>query len=174
LLKNSLIMTKKITKRPNDPEYWAWRATASFKGRPKAFKDQKHLWKLACQYFQWVDDNPFIKTDFIRSGERAGEVVKQECQRPYTWSGLETYLCEKNYLSTLEDYKANTDGRYADFADVIRAIEGVMRTQKFDGATVGAFCHNIIARDLGLVDKHEQDIRLPKKTIADLLRDSNT
>jgi hypothetical protein len=42
-----------------------------------------------------------------------------------------------------------------DFSEVIHAIEEIIRTQKFEGAAVGAFNANIIARDLGMVDKKD-------------------
>ncbi|QCW20368.1 DNA packaging protein [Flavobacterium phage FPSV-S2] len=42
-----------------------------------------------------------------------------------------------------------------DFSDVIRTIKDIMFSQKFEGAAVGAFQQNIIARDLGLANKNE-------------------
>lgn len=36
-------------------------------------------------------------------------------------------------------------------------VETTIYTQKFEGAAVGAFNSNIIARDLGLADKKEID-----------------
>ena len=42
-----------------------------------------------------------------------------------------------------------------DFTRVITHVENVIFTQKFEGATVGAYNANIIARDLGLIDHQE-------------------
>lgn len=41
--------------------------------------------------------------------------------------------------------------------EVTTYVEEIIRTQKFEGAAVGAFNANIIARDLGLSDKKEID-----------------
>ena len=42
-----------------------------------------------------------------------------------------------------------------DFSSVITRIEQTIYAQKFEGAAVGSFNANIIARDLGLKDKSE-------------------
>ena len=47
-----------------------------------------------------------------------------------------------------------------DFAGVIKQIEHIIRTQKFEGAAAGFLNPNIIARDLGLVEKSEQKVDL--------------
>jgi len=39
--------------------------------------------------------------------------------------------------------------------EVIRAINAIMYTNKFDGASCGLYNANIIARDLGLADKKD-------------------
>ncbi len=44
-----------------------------------------------------------------------------------------------------------------DFLMVIARIEETIETQQFEGACVGAFNANIIARKLGLSDKQELD-----------------
>lgn len=41
--------------------------------------------------------------------------------------------------------------------EVLSRIERVIETQQFEGACVGAFNANIIARKLGLADKQEVD-----------------
>lgn len=138
--------------KPTDPDYWEWRKKT---GRPKALKSPKQLWQLACEYFERTIDNPIIKLDFIRGGENAGELVKMPTARPFTWAGLEAYLFERSIIGRLEDYKANTDGNYEEFSEVIHAIDKIMYSQKFEGAAAGIFHHAIIARDLGLTEKIE-------------------
>lgn len=133
-----------------DLGYWEWRKNV---GRPKNLESPEKLWELACKYFQMVDELPYEKQDFIRGGEAAGSIVKLESIQPYTWAGFEDYLFENKLLVRLDDYKANKEGRYAEYADIIARIGNIMYDQKFRGASVGAFKENIIARDLGLTDK---------------------
>lgn len=158
---------KKIPE-PGDPDYWEWRGRTGMRGKPKAFKNPEHLWHVACQYFDRITKNPFYKEDFVRGGDEAGTIVKLKTIRPFTWAGLEDFCNEKGYLNCLEDYQRNKDNRYTEYASVIRAIDKTMRTQKFEGAAVGAFNANIISRDLGLIDKSEQRVENITVTLPDI------
>ena len=40
---------------PKGNQFWKARAKH---GRDKIFKTPDALWKAACEYFEWVDDNP--------------------------------------------------------------------------------------------------------------------
>lgn len=109
------------------------------------------LWESACEYFEWCDTNPWMKKDWV--GKDATEVDRPNA-RPYTMSGLCLFLdCSDSYF---REFKSNPPkGSTEDFLTVITRIEQTIYTQKFEGAVVGAFNANIIARDLGLVDKKE-------------------
>lgn len=123
-------------------------------GRPKALKSPEELWQHACDYFQQCDEHPWQRTDF--RGKDAVE-VHIPTQTPYTWQGFEDFLFERAVLVRIDDYKSNKDGRYADFADIISRIDKIIWRMKYEGAVVGAFNHNIIARDLGLADSKKLD-----------------
>ena len=48
-------------------------------GRP--FKYTRDEFDLAWQqYFQWVDDNPWIKNEAVKSGELAGTIIRYQPQ----------------------------------------------------------------------------------------------
>jgi hypothetical protein len=128
-------------------------------GRPKAIKSPAHLWNLACDYFASIDEEPFVKKDFIRGGNAAGTIVDIPTQRPYTWQGFDNYVFFKDIIWDLKAYRNNTNGNYAEFSPIIARIDSIIYNQKFEGAAVGAFHHAIIARDLGLTDKVEQTIK---------------
>lgn len=138
-----------------DPGYWKWRGNV---GKPKNLKSPKQLMDAASEYFQWCDDNPFVKHDFIRSGDMAGDIVSIPTMRPYTWQGLEMWLRDKNLLAKLDDYRSNKDGRYPEYADTLTHISQIIFDQKFSGAAVGLFNSNLISKDLGLVDRTENTI----------------
>ena len=89
--------------------------------------------------------------------------------RPFTLSGLQLYIgCNDHYFS---QFKKNLDEDEEDFTSVITRIEKTIYTQKFEGAVVGAFNANIIARDLGLSDKTDitskGEMILPIITVQD-------
>lgn len=130
-------------------------------GREKLFSDPDILWKEACKYFEWCDENPLKTVEQARGSRKQPEKGKGKKQpednglidlplmRAYTWEGLELYLG----LDSLREYKTNID--YKDFSQVITHIGKIIYTQKFTGAAAGLLNANIIARDLGLSDKQE-------------------
>jgi hypothetical protein len=131
-----------------------WKARAS-NGRKKIFSSPESLWESACEYFQWVDDNPLEKA-IIYQGEVTG---KESLMRAMTLSGLCIFLdVNTNYFTDFKDRLDNSDDeRKEDFTRVINNIYEVIKTQKFEGASAGLLNSNIIARDLGLTDKKQVD-----------------
>lgn len=146
---------------PKNNQFWKLR---SKHGRDKLFESPELLWEAACEYFEWCDKNPWIKVEQAKQKpevykDKKGNVkvtpqlFKLPTQRPYTLTGLALYLdVSKNYWEEFK--KASHEG----FLGVITRVEETIYTQKFEGAAVGAFNANIISRDLGLVDKKEQNI----------------
>jgi hypothetical protein len=144
---------------PKGNQFWKLR---SKHGRDKLFSDPKLLLETAFDYFQWCDDHPWYKNEQVKTAAKPfhnddGEVVfpPNICEiptaRPYSLSGLCHYLnCDE---VTLRSYTKDEDKK--DFFTVTHAIVNIIETQQFEGATVGAFNANIIARKLGLVDKKD-------------------
>lgn len=132
---------------PKGNQFWRIR---SKHGRDKLFANADMLWNAALEYFQWSDENPWVKCEAIKSGEQAGEIIRIPTARPYTIKGLCIYLDVNE--SYWRDFK-KSDNLSEDFSSVITRVEEIIATQKFEGAAVGAFNPTIIARDLGLVDK---------------------
>jgi hypothetical protein len=123
-----------------------WKNVINKTGRPRIFESPEILWKRCCEYFEWVDENPIIKTDF--KGKDA-QSVKYELQRPYTWSGLYVFLGVCN----LEYYKEKNE-----FSEILTHITNVIYTQKLEGAAAGIFNAQIIAKEIGLTDKIDHGI----------------
>ena len=102
-----------------------------------------------CQnYFEWIHENPFFKTDVIRSGNNAGQILYIPVQRPMTLSGLLVYL--GIVIKTWNDYSERN--RHKDICAFVREI---IDQNQLEGAMVGVFNPAITARRLGLVDKTE-------------------
>lgn len=134
---------------PAGNQFWKLR---SKHGRNKLFASPEMLWDAACEYFSWCDKHPWNKVDF--KGAMV-EKVKIPTERPYTISGLCLYLdCDRSYFAKFKSNLKADD----DFFTVITRIEDVIYTQQFEGATVGAYNGNIIARALGLAEKKEVDL----------------
>ena len=152
---------------PKGNQFWKFR---SKHGRDKLFTTPELLWGAAREYFQWCDEHPWMKVEQARATGKPGLALKvtkgkvKDIQatrpaglaelptaRPYTLSGLCHYLdCAESYF---REFKRNKPPD--DFMTVITRIELIIETRQFEGATVGAYNANIIARKLGLSDKSE-------------------
>jgi len=138
-----------------------WKARSSHGRKPK-FKDSETLWNGACEYFQWVEDNPLDKALVYQ-----GEVMEtpEPLMRAMTISGMCLFLdiCEDTWSS----YRKR-DG----FLGVTKKAEQIIYNQKFSGAAAGMLNPNIIARDLGLTDnqsiKHAGKVGLVDLTDSEL------
>lgn len=152
---------------PKGNQFWKNR---SKHGRNKLFGTPKLLMQAALEYFQWCDSNPWIKKEQLKKptvikdkkgNERVESIADIPTARPYTLSGLCIYLCvNSQYFIDFKQSIAPKEGekwtkKNKDFSEVIHTIEEIIRTQKFEGAAVGAFNANIIARDLGMVDRKD-------------------
>lgn len=132
---------------PIGNKFWQQR---SKHGRDKLFESPELLWEAASEYFTNTDNRKWVKKDWV--GKDAYQ-VERETETPYTYSGLCLYLgTNRGYFS---DFKQTCS---KDFSEVIMRIEEIMYTQKFEGASVGAFNANIISRELGLADKMISDV----------------
>lgn len=121
-------------------------------GRPKNIKSPEQLWQLFLEYKKWAKATPYQKQDFV--GKDAYEVIRK-LERPLTWIRFEVYCFERGIVYDLGDYEKNKDGGYTAYSPIIRVIKAIIEADQFEGASVGIYQHNIIARKLGLADKQE-------------------
>lgn len=121
-------------------------------GRKPIYEDNEvHIFEQDCMdYFEQTQQ----RRDWDKqhwAGKDGKEVaVKVPC--PFSKGGLFIFLGLSK--DTWENYKSRKG-----FLDVITRVENIIYTQKLDGASTGHFNHNIIARELGLVDKREDDLK---------------
>jgi hypothetical protein len=123
-----------------------WKARSSH-GRNPIFPDADTLWAACVEYFEWVEANPLKEAQAFAY---QGTVQLQELpkMRAMTIGALCIFLDIAR--STWNEYEAKEG-----FSAVTSRVDAVIRSQKFEGASAGLLNANIIARDLGLVDKNE-------------------
>lgn len=144
-------------------QFWKLR---SKHGRDKLFSTPEAMWEAAVEYFEWCDDNPLMEAVVQKKKvSRDTEVIELvDCpkKRPYTMQGLCLYLnCNTVYFNNFEaSLRGKEDHISKDFNETVTRIRETIYNQKFTGAASGFFNPNIIARDLGLVDKKQQDIKV--------------
>lgn len=125
-------------------QYWLAR---SKHGRDKIISSPEIFWEGCCEYFQWCEDHPIIETkSYMYQG------VPVQDQVPHIRATTKAGLCLFLGIDrrTFDVYKQNDD-----FRAVAELAEETMYSQKFTGAAAGRLNANIIARDLGLVEKAE-------------------
>ena len=129
---------------PTGNQFWKARSTH---GRTPIFASPDVLWAACAEYFEWVELNPLWESKpFAFQGVVTVENLPK--MRAMTISGLCIFLDIAR--STWDEYRANKD-----FSGITTQVEEIIRTQKFEGASADLLNANIIARDLGLADKHE-------------------
>lgn len=132
--------------------------------RKKHGKEKKYtpseLWEGFLAYMEWAKANPWKQKQLL---QKVGQIIDVPTERPMTVMGFCLHIdIVKN---TFDNYEK--DG--GDYLTVTTRIREIIHTQKFEGAAVGAFNANIIARELGLADKQEHT----GKDGADLLTNIN-
>lgn len=127
---------------PIGNQFWKLRAKH---GRDAIIGSPEILWESACEYFEWCQKNPLKEQNWVG---KDGDEVYKELMRPFTQAGLCIYLGISE--QTFRDFRNKND-----FIEVYNMISQIIKNQKFEGAAVGLFNANIIARDLGLKDNQD-------------------
>ena len=124
-------------------------------GSKKNIETPEKLIELFKEFKEWCKSNPRIENVLLA---KTGEIIEVPRERPLTWSRFDSWCNDKEIIHDLEDYRTNRDGRYSDYGGVITRIDREMYSDKYEGAAVGIYNPNIIARDLGLADKNETKV----------------
>ena len=149
---------------PKGNKYWEFRDKhgRGFKYTPD------NLWDEAVKYFEWISLKVWNKKDPIKSGDMAGTLMDVPTQTPMS---IESFCIFADISTeTFRNYQSNKE-EYKDFFDVTTRIRDIIESNQFEGATVGAYNPNIIARKLGLIDK--KDVTTDGKEIKTPMFGSN-
>ena len=119
--------------------------------RKKIYKTPEILLKVALNYFDTVDSEPWYRHEPMKTGEMSGKTMQIPVSRPYSVKGLCVFLGfpESHWLNM----RKSED--YADFRDVLDFIEDIILTQQFEGAVTGTFNSSVISRMSGAVGNPE-------------------
>ena len=129
---------------PEGNKFWVLR---SKHGPDRKFKSGEELWQACCEYFEWVEDNPLIEEKvFASKGKILTHNVKK--MRAMTITGLCVFL--EIDISTWRDWRSKDD-----LSPVITRVEAIIWEQKLTGAAADLLNHNIIAREIGLIDRRD-------------------
>jgi hypothetical protein len=138
-----------MKKKPHNfgNEFWKARTTH---GRKKKFT-KATLLKGCNEYFQWITDNPLIAAETVKF-QGFASLTDVPKMRAMTIQGLCIFLdiSDETWANYRED---------AGFKKVCQYADRIIYQQKFTGAAADLLNPNIIARELGLTDKKEHDLK---------------
>jgi hypothetical protein len=138
---------------PKNNQFWKMR---DLKSRQKIFSTPELLLEAAYEYFKQCDENPWYKNEAIKSGMDAGKIIQIPVRTPYTFEGLYSFLG----ISRIGYMNYEKDEKYEVYFTITTHIRSIIERNQIEGASVGAYNPNIIARLLGLVDKSETKTEL--------------
>jgi len=154
---------------PEGNSFWKLRAKS---GRDAIFTKPQVLLDSCYEYFKATSERKWNKQELIRGGDLAGQIIGVPTDTPYTISGLCIFLgVNTKYLTHFKDSDVYKDNK--DFSTIITHVEEIIETQQLEGAIVGSFNPNIIARKLGLVDKSEQKVTQTPPLLPDISNSGN-
>lgn len=117
-------------------------------GRDSLFSTPELLWKTACEYFEVCDNDTTWNSYKKTSSDRGCSDEEKTTKRPYTRGGLFLYIgCSEDWLRNFKKTCSE------DFLRVITDIETTIDTQQIEGAMLGAFNSNLVARIQGIKDQ---------------------
>jgi len=135
---------------PIGNEYWKFR---NKHGRDHSY-DPEALWDEAVKYFDWISQSVWNKKEAIKSGDMAGTTMDIPTQTPMSIKSFCLFAdIDENTFNRYEKEEG-----YKDFWEITTRIKSIIQSNQFEGATVGAYNPNIIARTLGLSEKIETKV----------------
>lgn len=152
---------------PKNNNYWQFRNKhgRDFKYTPEG------LWDEAVKYFEWMSERVWNKKEAIKSGDLAGTIMDIPITTPMS---IESFCLFADITTeTFRKYEA-TKNEKEDFVGVTTRIRGIIESQQLEGATVGTYNANIIARKLGLADKQDLTSNGQTMTFGSFLKKSKT
>lgn len=126
-------------------------------GAPKKIESPEKLYEYFQQYERHRKDNPKLENVYNVKLDLQASIQREI---PLTWDSFEIWLRKNGIITRLDHYKDNKDGVYDEFLYIIRAIDQEIKDDKMSGAFAGIYQHNIIARDLGLIDKSDKHVKV--------------
>ena len=116
--------------------------------KQKHIETPEDMWQLFVEFRKWCKDNPRYQ---YQLSYKTGEPVPVPLERPLTMVGFRSWAAEKH--KSVEDYFANTDGRYSSFTTICSRISDEIRDDQIKGGMVGQFNASITQRLNGLTEK---------------------
>lgn len=118
------------------------------------FETPDALWNACIGYFEWVEENPLSEQKIYN-----GEYFELRKARAMTIKGLHLYL--GIHEKTWHNYREREE-----YKEVCARVQDIIYTQKFELAAADLLNVQLIARDLGLKEKSEQEVTVTPYAVS--------
>lgn len=116
------------------------------KGRQKLFETPDEMLRLFDLYVAWCKENPWHTKEAIKSGDRCGDIIEIETERPITIVGFASYLCiSKRSLSMYGSQES-----YSEYHEAYQIIKDYCEEHNVSGAMCGIYKERLTARVHGI------------------------
>ncbi|GAB6122240.1 terminase small subunit [Dysgonomonas termitidis] len=112
--------------------------TRQKRSKQQIYTDPDTLLSKAFEYFAWCEQNPWIKKELMRSGDKKGEFIEIPVLRPFTLAGMCVYCGISE--STFVRY-----GKDEQMRDAASHILGIIRQNCIEGAISGEYNATFVA-----------------------------
>ena len=114
----------------------------------KYIETPEKMWELFEAYRDWCKSNPRYQYSL---SNKTGEATAIPLERPLTQVGFRCFASEKG--SAVQDYFANTDGRYSAYTTICTHIEEAIRKDQIEGGMTGQYNASITQRLNNLTER---------------------
>ena len=130
------------------------------KGTEKKFTPEQWQKKID-EYFSFCDNNPLFKNEALKSGDRAGEIIRIPAARPYLIEGL----CNYANIDPQTFYNYLEKEGYEEYFEITARARNSIFQQNIENGYIGAYDSNLVSRKLGLAEKKEIRAELKEQKI---------
>jgi hypothetical protein len=116
--------------------------------RHKNIETPEAMWELFDRYREWTKNNPRYQYSL---SNKTGEATAIPLERPMTQVGFRCFASESG--SSVQDYFANTEGRYSAFTTICTRIEEAIRQDQIEGGMTGQYNASITQRLNNLTER---------------------
>lgn len=113
--------------------------------KPKKYEPEE-IGQKFLDYLEYMESKTWSKKEVLKGGQRAGEIIDVPISAPLSIQSFCVYASITH--QTFLNYESVES--YEKYFEVMAHIRKIIETNQIEGATVGAYNHNIIARLLGL------------------------
>jgi len=131
--------------------------------KPKKYSPEQ--WKdIFIEYLADRGERVWNKKEPIKSGDHAGKLIDVPNQLPLTMESFCVFAGVT--LQTFNNYEKMKG--YEQYFGLTTRMRDIIESDQLDGATVGAYNPNIIARKLGLSEKIENKVLMEQPLFPDV------